>query len=95
MKVRRSIELEVTKCELYSIGEDENGSPIIWVAGTCAWFELNPSKAYAPIYRQMREAVALYYRLLAIYSERQPKKAKKGKKDIERDLHQVFHEVCA
>ncbi|EKJ75631.1 hypothetical protein FPSE_04132 [Fusarium pseudograminearum CS3096] len=94
MKVRRSIELEVTKCELYSIGEDENGSPIIWVAGTCAWFELNPSKAYAPIYRQMREAVVLYYRLLAIYSERQPKKAKKGKKDIERDLYQVFHEYA-
>jgi hypothetical protein len=94
MKVRKSVELEVRKCGQYSIGEDENGSPIIWVEGTCAWFELNPSKAYAPIYRQMREAVVLYYRILAIYSEKQPKKAKKGKKDIERDLHQVFHEYA-
>jgi hypothetical protein len=94
MKVRKSIELEVRKCVLYSIGEDKNGSPIIWVAGTCAWFELNPSKAYAPIYRQMREAVVLYYRILAIYSDRKPKKTKKGRKDIERDLHHVFHEYA-
>ncbi|RGP77764.1 hypothetical protein FLONG3_4153 [Fusarium longipes] len=94
MKVRRSIEIEVRKCGQYSIGEDANGSPIIWVAGSCAWFELNPSKAYAPIYRQMQEAVALYYRLLAIYSEKQPKKAKRSKKDIEKELYQVFHEYA-
>ncbi|CEI39441.1 unnamed protein product [Fusarium venenatum] len=94
MKVRKSVEIEVRKCVLYSIGEDKNDSPIIWVAGTCAWFELNPSKAYAPIYRQMREAVVLYYRILAIYSDRKPKKTKRGKKDIERDLHHVFHEYA-
>ncbi|CAG7555581.1 unnamed protein product [Fusarium equiseti] len=95
MKVRRSIELEVRKCGQYSIGEDENGSPIIWVAGQCAWYEINPSPAYAPIYRKMREAVALYYRILAIYSDKPPKKAKKSKKDSDKELNQVFHECTS
>ncbi|KAI1072486.1 hypothetical protein LB507_003229 [Fusarium sp. FIESC RH6] len=94
MKVRRSIELEVRKCGQYSIGEDENGSPIIWVAGQCAWYEINPSPAYAPIFRKMREAVALYYRILAIYSDKPPKKAKKSKKESDKELNQVFHEYA-
>ncbi|KAF4998516.1 hypothetical protein FGRMN_3135 [Fusarium graminum] len=72
----------------------ENGTPIIWVQGTCAFYEISPSQAYAPIYRKMRDAVLLYYRIMAIYTEKQPKKAKKSKKDIEKELNHVFHQYA-
>ncbi|KAF5023972.1 hypothetical protein F66182_3976 [Fusarium sp. NRRL 66182] len=90
-----STPLEIKKCGQYSIGEADDGSPIIWVQGACAWFEINPSPAYAPIYNKMRKAVLLYYRIMAIYRESQPKKAKKSKKDILKELYHVFHEYAA
>ncbi|KAM0346100.1 hypothetical protein ACHAPU_005865 [Fusarium lateritium] len=93
-RVGSSTPLEVRKCSNYSIGEDEDGNPIIWVQGTCAFYEITPSPAYAPIYRKMRDAVLLYYRLMAIYTEKQPKKAKKSKKDIEKELNHVFHQYA-
>ncbi|KAF4965897.1 hypothetical protein FSARC_6367 [Fusarium sarcochroum] len=95
MKVRSSTPLEVRKCGQYSIGEADDGSPIIWVEGKCAWFEINPSPAYAPIYSKMREAVVLYYRIMAIYRDKQPKKAKKSKKEILKELYHVFHQYAA
>ncbi|KAM0558603.1 hypothetical protein ACHAPJ_004801 [Fusarium lateritium] len=95
MKVRGSMPLEVKKCGQYSIGEADDGSPIIWVEGNCAWFEINPSPAYAPIHSKMREAVALYYRIMAIYRDKQPKKAKKSKKEILKELYHVFHQYAA
>ncbi|KAF4452918.1 hypothetical protein F53441_4344 [Fusarium austroafricanum] len=95
MKIRSLSPLEVRKCGQYSIGESDTGSPIIWVEGACAWFELTPSLAYLPIYRKMQEAVRLYYRMMAVCRGRQPKKAKKSKKDILKELHHVFHEYAA
>jgi hypothetical protein len=79
---------------MYWIGEDAQGVPIIWVESTCAFYEITPSPAYAPMYTKMREAVLLYYRLLDIYTKKQPGKAKKSKKDIEKELYNVFHQVC-
>lgn len=79
---------------MYSIGENAQNVPIIWVQGTCAFYEITSSPAYAPIYKKMREAVLLYYRLLDIYSRKRPGKAKKSKKDIQKDLYHVFHQVC-
>lgn len=93
MKVRSLAPFEVRKCGQFSIGESESGSPVIWMLGTCAWFELNPAPAYLPIYRKMQEAIRLYYRLMAIYRDKKPKKAKKSKKDALKELYQVFHEV--
>ncbi|KAF5575461.1 hypothetical protein FPANT_11322 [Fusarium pseudoanthophilum] len=95
MKVRSLTPFEVRKCGQYSIGESESGSPVIWMLGTCAWFELTPAPAYLPIYRKMQEAIRLYYRLMAIYRDRKPKKAKKSKKDALKELYQVFHEYSA
>ncbi|KAF5630671.1 uncharacterized protein FTJAE_8127 [Fusarium tjaetaba] len=95
MKVRSLTPFEVRKCGQYSIGESESGSPVIWMLGTCAWFELTPAPAYLPIYRKMQEAIRLYYRLMAIYRDRKPKKAKKSKKDALKELYQVFHEYAA
>lgn len=93
MKVRSLAPFEVRKCGQFSIGESESGSPVIWMLGNCAWFELNPAPAYLPIYRKMQEAIRLYYRLMAIYRDKKPKKAKKSKKDALKELYQVFHEV--
>ncbi|EWG47982.1 hypothetical protein FVEG_07938 [Fusarium verticillioides 7600] len=95
MKVRSLTPFEVRKCGQYSIGESESGSPVIWMLGTCAWFELTPAPAYLPIYRKMQEAIRLYYRLMAIYRDQKPKKAKKSKKDSLKELYQVFHEYAA
>ncbi|KAF5607923.1 uncharacterized protein FSUBG_5025 [Fusarium subglutinans] len=95
MKVRSFTPFEVRKCGQYSIGESESGSPVIWMLGTCGWFELNPAPAYLPIYRKMQEAIRLYYRLMAIYRDKKPKKAKKSKKDASKELYQVFHEYAA
>ncbi|SPJ84100.1 uncharacterized protein FTOL_10616 [Fusarium torulosum] len=93
-RVGSSTPLEVKKCSMYWIGENAQGAPIIWVQGTCAFYEITPSPAYAPMYKKMREAVLLYYRLLDIYTEKQPGKAKKSKKDIEKELYNVFHQYA-
>ncbi|KAI6766381.1 hypothetical protein HG530_007451 [Fusarium avenaceum] len=93
-RVGSSTPLEVKKCDMYSIGENAQNVPIIWVQGTCAFYEITPSPAYAPIYKKMREAVLLYYRLLDIYSRKRPGKAKKSKKDIQKDLYHVFHQYA-
>lgn len=80
MRVRRSVPLEIRHCFSYSIGETENGSPIIWVSGQGGWYEISPSAAYRPVYRKMCEATTLYYKLVDIYnSTPTPKKAKKQK----------------
>ncbi|KAF4958241.1 hypothetical protein FGADI_2613 [Fusarium gaditjirri] len=83
------------KCGQFSIGESATGSPVIWMLGTCGWFELNPAPAYLPIYRKMQEAIRLYYRLMGIYKDKRPKKAKKSKKDALKELYQGFHEYAA
>ncbi|KAG4291050.1 hypothetical protein FPRO06_02936 [Fusarium proliferatum] len=88
MKVRSLTPFEVRKCGQFSIGESESGSPVIWMLGACGWFELNPAPAYLPIYRKMQEAIRLYYRLMAIYRDKKPKKAKKSKKDALKELYQ-------
>ncbi|EWZ45378.1 uncharacterized protein FOBCDRAFT_198962 [Fusarium oxysporum Fo47] len=95
MKVRSLTPFEVRKCGQFSIGESDSGSPVIWMLGTCGWFELNAAPAYLPIYRKMQEAIRLYYRLMAIYRDKKPKKAKKSKKDALKELYQVFHEYAA
>ncbi|EEU44331.1 uncharacterized protein NECHADRAFT_49001 [Fusarium vanettenii 77-13-4] len=92
MRVRHSMPIQVPKSNRYSIGEAGEGNPVIWVEGRCAWYEINPSPAYAPIYDKMCEAASLYYRIMDIYKEKKPKKAKKGKKDQLKELHSVFHE---
>ncbi|KAF4333952.1 hypothetical protein FBEOM_12236 [Fusarium beomiforme] len=83
------------KCGQFSIGESDSGSPVIWILGTCGWYEIDPAPAYLPIYRKMQEAVRLYYRMMAIYRNKKPKKAKKSKKDVLKDLHSMFHEYAA
>ncbi|KAJ4237488.1 hypothetical protein NW759_000598 [Fusarium solani] len=94
MRVRHSMPIQVPKCNRYSIGEAGEGNPVIWVEGRCAWYEINPSPAYAPIYNKMCEAALLYYRIMDIYKAKKPKKAKKGKKDQLKELHSVFHEYA-
>ncbi|KAF9765158.1 hypothetical protein IL306_002599 [Fusarium sp. DS 682] len=90
-----AIRSNLRKCGQFSIGESDSGSPVIWILGTCGWYEIDPAPAYLPIYRKMQEAVRLYYRMMAIYRDKKPKKAKKSKKDVLKGLHSVFHEYAA
>ncbi|KAM5342530.1 hypothetical protein ACJ41O_013496 [Fusarium nematophilum] len=95
MKVRQSVPIEVRKCIKYSIGETEDSQPIIWVEGRGAWYEINPSPAYLPIYNKMCEAAILYYRIMDIYKAQKSKKSKKGKPNTMNELHRVFHLYAA
>ncbi|KAF4585738.1 defective in methylation-7 protein [Ophiocordyceps camponoti-floridani] len=80
-RVRRSCPLEIRHSTRYSIGETEDGSPIIWVSGRGGWYEINPSPAYRQIFRKMCEATKLYYIMVDIYApENAPKKNKKSTK---------------
>ncbi|PHH76954.1 hypothetical protein CDD80_1082 [Ophiocordyceps camponoti-rufipedis] len=80
-RVRSSCPLEIRHSTRYSIGETDEGSPIIWVSGRGGWYEINPSPAYRHIFRQMCEATKLYYIMVDIYApENAPKKSKKSKK---------------
>ncbi|KAG5930493.1 hypothetical protein E4U53_002226 [Claviceps sorghi] len=79
MRVRTSIPLEIRRSILYSIGESEDGRPLIWVSGQGGWYEIDPCRAYKPMYNKMCEATTMYYTLLDIYTEQPPKKHKKGK----------------
>lgn len=109
IKVKSSLPIEISTCTRYSVGEadddvdesDINASrrsraPILWLSGRGAWFEINPSAAYLPIYRDICEAIRLYYAIYDIYSTRTAKvlnRLSKSTDPIER-LSEVFFQVC-
>ncbi|KAH7152319.1 hypothetical protein B0J13DRAFT_522618 [Dactylonectria estremocensis] len=96
MRVRTSIPIEVRQSISYSIGEAEDGQPLIWVSGKGGWYEIFPSTAYLPVYNKMCEAAMLYYRIMDIYKTQKVKKAKKGKRlDPMAELSHVFHQYAA
>ncbi|ODA84025.1 hypothetical protein RJ55_02543 [Drechmeria coniospora] len=82
MRVRSSVPIEIKKCINYSIGESDDGSPLIWISGVGGWYEINPSRTYRPTFLKMCEATTLYYKLVDIYdstaSQRKSKKAKQS-----------------
>ncbi|KAG6010765.1 hypothetical protein E4U21_004153 [Claviceps maximensis] len=95
MRVRASTPLEIRRSMLYSIGESEDGRPLIWVSGQGGWYEIDPCRAYKPMYNKMCEATTMYYALLDIYTEQPPKKHKKGKTPtIMEELGPVFHKYA-
>ncbi|KAJ2903994.1 hypothetical protein MKZ38_009049 [Zalerion maritima] len=53
------------KVSLFSlmIGQSNVGAATIWAAGECGWYELSPSLSYLPVFRQMEEAVTMYFSL--------------------------------
>ncbi|KAK2595789.1 hypothetical protein QQS21_006552 [Conoideocrella luteorostrata] len=79
MRVRSTMPLEIRRSALYSIGESKNGRPLIWVSGQGGWYEIEPCRAYKPMYNKMCEATTMYYCILDIYTENPPKKTKKAK----------------
>ncbi|KAG5989251.1 hypothetical protein E4U43_004535 [Claviceps pusilla] len=96
MRVRTSTPLEIRRSMLYSIGESEDGRPLIWVSGQGGWYEIDPCRAYKPMYNKMCEATTMYYTLLDIYTENPPKKHKKGKTPtIMEELGPIFLKYVA
>ena len=71
--------------------------PVLWLGGRGAWFEINPSAAYLPMYRNICEAIRLYYAIYDYYSSRKAKSPKQGSKSIDpiERLSDVFLNVCA
>ncbi|KAH7008218.1 hypothetical protein EDB80DRAFT_715908 [Ilyonectria destructans] len=96
MRVRQSVPIEVRQSISYSIGEAEDGQPLIWVSGKGGWYEIFPSPTYLPIYNKMCEAAMLYYRIMDIYKTQKPKKPKKGRRpDPMIELSHLFHQYAA
>ncbi|KAG6084630.1 hypothetical protein E4U15_001543 [Claviceps sp. LM218 group G6] len=94
MRARPSTPLEIRSSVLYSIGESEDGRPLVWVSGQGGWYEIEPCRAYKPIYAKMCEATTMYYTLLDIYTEQSSGKAKKSQATtIMEELGPVFHKV--
>lgn len=78
-KVRSSVPIEIPECSRYLIGEAleekedidpsrHSSPPLIWMGGRHAWFEINPSPAYLPIYRDICDSIRMYYAILDVYS---------------------------
>lgn len=93
MRVRSSTPLEIRKSTSYSIGEADDGKPLIWVSGRGGWYEINPAPAYKEMYNKMCEATTMYYSVVDIYNSDPPKKSKKSKGNYMDELGQVFHKV--
>ena len=94
MKVRGSIPIEIRKSAIYSIGEAEDGRPLIWVSGAGGWYEINPSASYKRMYTTICEAITMYYTVVDIYEKSRPRKGKKSKPQATMDeLGQVFQKV--
>ncbi|KAL7925433.1 hypothetical protein ACQKWADRAFT_318963 [Trichoderma austrokoningii] len=70
MKVRSSTPIEIRQCIAYSIGEAPGARPLVWALGRGAWYEINPSEAYRPIFNKMCEATTMYYNLVDIYNSK-------------------------
>ncbi|PHH65011.1 hypothetical protein CDD81_3648 [Ophiocordyceps australis] len=97
-KVRSSTPLEIRECKAFSIGQQDNGSPVIWVSGRGGWYEINPSPAYRAVYRKICEATTFYYDLVDIYNSRPlSKKPNKHLKEsaLINELSTVFHDYAA
>ncbi|KAG6022684.1 hypothetical protein E4U19_004827 [Claviceps sp. Clav32 group G5] len=95
MRARPSTPLEIRSSVLYSIGESDDGRPLIWVSGQGGWYEIDPCRAYKPIYAKMCEATTMYYTLLDIYTEQSSGKAKKSQATtIMEELGPVFHKYA-
>lgn len=70
MKVRSSTPIEIRHCIAYSIGEAPGARPLVWALGRGAWYEINPSEDYRPIFNKMCEATTMYYNLVDIYNSK-------------------------
>lgn len=93
MRVRQSVPIEIRNCSNYSIGESEEGYPLIWVLGRGGWYEINPSDSYRPIHRVMCEATTLYYQVMDTYGSL-PKKFRKTKQsEYMIELSEIFLKV--
>ncbi|KAI5461284.1 hypothetical protein BGZ63DRAFT_486843 [Mariannaea sp. PMI_226] len=96
MKVRHSMPIEIRQSISYSIGEAEDGQPLLWVSGKGGWYEIVPSDSYLPIYNKTCEAATLYYRIMDIIKSEGPKRQKKGKRaDTMTELSRIFHKYAA
>ena len=95
MRVRSSVPIEIRRSVGYSIGEAGDGRPLIWVQGKSAWYEIEPSPTYRPIYNKMCEATTLYYHVMDIYRGEGLKKFKKSKgSNFKDELSDIFLQVC-
>ncbi|KAK7421791.1 hypothetical protein QQX98_002006 [Neonectria punicea] len=96
MRIRYSVPIEIRQSRQYSIGEAEDGQPLIWVSGKGGWYEIIPSAAYIPTYSKMCEAAMLYYHIMDICKNHPPKKPKKGKRpNPMAELAPIFHKYAA
>lgn len=94
MKVRSSTPIEIRQCIAYSIGEAPGARPLVWVLGRGAWYEINPSEAYRPIFNKMCEATTMYYNLVDIYNSKQLSRIPKASgPSLLESLHDDFLQV--
>ncbi|KAM7223428.1 hypothetical protein V8F06_001305 [Rhypophila decipiens] len=65
---QRTANIEITGSDRYSIGYAPTA---FWVSGTAGWFEINPSPEYAAMYKEVQEAITLYYSVIMVYEDYQ------------------------
>ncbi|KAK4670356.1 uncharacterized protein QC763_210970 [Podospora pseudopauciseta] len=64
--VVKGVHLEITDSTKYSISDEPFA---LWVSGTSGWFEIQPSRKYLPMYREVAEAANLYYRVFVAHDD--------------------------
>ncbi|KAK3326319.1 hypothetical protein B0H66DRAFT_617285 [Apodospora peruviana] len=88
---KRVAHIEISRSERYSIGYLPN---TLWVSGAAGWFEILPAPEYESTYREVQEAIALYYGILDAYEpyDKALKKnmRKKKKPPVQPSLDEIF-----
>ncbi|KAK3685557.1 hypothetical protein B0T22DRAFT_465976 [Podospora appendiculata] len=86
----KSAYIEISDIEKYSIGDPAT----CWVAGNAGWFEIVPAPQYEGMYRQVTEAITLYYGVATVYENYQAncqeRQLKKKKPLAPPTLHEVL-----
>ncbi|KAK0664440.1 hypothetical protein QBC41DRAFT_233908 [Cercophora samala] len=84
----KGVYLEVTGSTKYSFSD---GPFALWVSGASGWFEIKPSRKYLPMYREVAEAVTLYYRILDVHEAHAKRCKKAGRRQTPPlSLDQIF-----
>lgn len=60
----------------FSYGRFDDGEAAVWAAGKAGWFEIQPSREYKSVYRDMVESIDVYYFVVDKYQPQRPAKSK-------------------
>lgn len=91
----RTAYIEIRDSDRYSIGYKPT---VFWLSGSAGWFEIEPSPEYEAMYKEVQEAITLYYSVIMVYENHKElcderRKKKKGPPQPP-TLDHILFQVC-